>query len=260
MNFSTKSTRPGRTPMLRARCVTTKMVFCRRDARSQWPPPSPRPRRTGATTALALRNTFPNLTFGTPEVPQRNLLKTEWSSFTSKEVERLRTERALLGRSVAELIGEDTVEQLMAVLAGARRPSRWAWSGRRRTTRGRRDGAVSRTALPASDIPARARELYLAKLSRTIFSTEEVSFPLLPSESPATGEPLDLSSAELRSVSPHHLRFMRNMGQGSRQRLDAQGGIDPRSPRPARCADRSTQSTASHGPAGTRARRPRPTR
>jgi two-component system, chemotaxis family, sensor kinase Cph1 len=68
---------------------------------------------------------------------------------------------------------------------------------------------------PASDIPAQARELYLAKLSRTIASTEDISYPLLPAESPATGAPLDLSLAELRSVSPHHLRFMRNMGQVS---------------------------------------------
>ncbi|MFD3443560.1 diguanylate cyclase domain-containing protein [Microbacteriaceae bacterium 4G12] len=68
---------------------------------------------------------------------------------------------------------------------------------------------------PASDIPAQARELYLAKLSRTIFSTEDAPEPLVPEQSPATGEPLDLSSAELRSVSPHHLQFMRNMGQAS---------------------------------------------
>jgi chemotaxis family two-component system sensor kinase Cph1 len=68
---------------------------------------------------------------------------------------------------------------------------------------------------PASDIPAQARELYLAKVSRTIFSTEDVTFPLVPTENPVTGQPLDLSSAELRSVSPHHLQFMRNMGQAS---------------------------------------------
>jgi chemotaxis family two-component system sensor kinase Cph1 len=68
---------------------------------------------------------------------------------------------------------------------------------------------------PASDIPAQARELYLAKLSRTIFSTEDAAFPLVPAGNPESGEPLDLSSAELRSVSPHHLQFMRNMGQAS---------------------------------------------
>jgi chemotaxis family two-component system sensor kinase Cph1 len=68
---------------------------------------------------------------------------------------------------------------------------------------------------PASDIPAQARELYLTKLSRTIFSTAELAYPLRPVEVPTTGQPLDLSHAELRSVSPHHLQFMRNMGQAS---------------------------------------------
>ncbi|WP_227497209.1 bifunctional diguanylate cyclase/phosphodiesterase [Planctomonas psychrotolerans] len=68
---------------------------------------------------------------------------------------------------------------------------------------------------PASDIPHQARELYLAKLSRTIYSTDGVAIPLLPAESPVTGEPLDLSYAELRSISPHHLQFMRNIGQAS---------------------------------------------
>ncbi len=68
---------------------------------------------------------------------------------------------------------------------------------------------------PASDIPAQARELYLAKLSRTIFSTADAPQPVLPESGPVLGEPLDLSYAELRAVSPHHLQFMRNMGQAS---------------------------------------------
>jgi chemotaxis family two-component system sensor kinase Cph1 len=68
---------------------------------------------------------------------------------------------------------------------------------------------------PASDIPAQARALYLTKLSRTIFSTAELAYPLCPVEVPRTGQPLDLSHAELRSVSAHHLQFMRNMGQAS---------------------------------------------
>ena len=68
---------------------------------------------------------------------------------------------------------------------------------------------------PASDIPHQARELYLTKLSRTIASTDELVYQLVPAENPVTGEPLDLSSSELRSVSPHHLQFMRNIGQAS---------------------------------------------
>ena len=65
---------------------------------------------------------------------------------------------------------------------------------------------------PASDIPQQARSLYLTKLSRQIVSTEDAGTPLVSVEESA---PLDLSSAELRAVSPHHLQFMRNMGQAS---------------------------------------------
>ena len=72
---------------------------------------------------------------------------------------------------------------------------------------------------PASDIPTQARELYLTKLSRMIASSAGetsalLSQPAVGGESvPATT--IDLSRAELRSVSPFHLQFMRNMGQAS---------------------------------------------
>ncbi|CAN5206857.1 hypothetical protein BH09ACT5_BH09ACT5_09450 [soil metagenome] len=67
---------------------------------------------------------------------------------------------------------------------------------------------------PASDIPAQARRLYLTKLSRAIVSTSAAPVGLLalPGTVPTD---LDLSVAELRSVSPFHLQFMRNMGQAS---------------------------------------------
>lgn len=67
---------------------------------------------------------------------------------------------------------------------------------------------------PGSDIPAQARQLYLTKLSRAIVSTTAAPVPLLalPDAEP---QHLDLSVAELRSVSPFHLQFMRNMGQAS---------------------------------------------
>jgi chemotaxis family two-component system sensor kinase Cph1 len=65
---------------------------------------------------------------------------------------------------------------------------------------------------PASDIPAQARELYLTKLSRAIVSSQGETSRLL---GVTPGPPLDLSFAELRSVSPHHLEFMRNMGQAT---------------------------------------------
>ncbi|WP_226654216.1 sensor domain-containing diguanylate cyclase [Leifsonia sp. LS1] len=66
---------------------------------------------------------------------------------------------------------------------------------------------------PASDIPQQARALYLTKLSRAIVSTDDLGTPLVALD--AAEPPLDLSQAELRAVSPHHLEFMRNMGQAS---------------------------------------------
>jgi len=68
---------------------------------------------------------------------------------------------------------------------------------------------------PAADIPAQARELY--KLSRTrLIPTADYEPELIePPLSPVDGRPLDLSLAALRSVSPVHLQYMRNMGTGS---------------------------------------------
>jgi chemotaxis family two-component system sensor kinase Cph1 len=66
---------------------------------------------------------------------------------------------------------------------------------------------------PSSDIPRQARELYLRKLSRVIASTSDEPAALL-SIAGAVAE-IDLGLSELRSVSPHHLQFMRNMGQAS---------------------------------------------
>ena len=66
---------------------------------------------------------------------------------------------------------------------------------------------------PASDIPSQARALYIEKRSRAIADTEDPGLAvltLLP-EAPLA----DLGITELRAVSPHHLQFMRNMGQAS---------------------------------------------
>lgn len=65
---------------------------------------------------------------------------------------------------------------------------------------------------PASDIPRQARELYLANHIRLIPDAHYEPVPLVaaaPGLDPAT---LDLSFAALRSVSPVHLEYMRNMG------------------------------------------------
>jgi len=64
---------------------------------------------------------------------------------------------------------------------------------------------------PASDIPAQARELYRLNRLRVIPDANYVPVPIEPPLAKG-GEPLDLSFAALRSVSPVHLQYMRNMG------------------------------------------------
>jgi len=64
---------------------------------------------------------------------------------------------------------------------------------------------------PASDIPRQARELYRANRIRVIEDANYQPSPLVPANNPRTGRPLDMSFAALRSVSPVHLQYMRNM-------------------------------------------------
>jgi two-component system, chemotaxis family, sensor kinase Cph1 len=68
---------------------------------------------------------------------------------------------------------------------------------------------------PASDIPAQARELYRINRMRLIADCDYEPVPIEPAADPGTGEPLDLSFSVLRSVSPVHLEYMRNMGTGA---------------------------------------------
>ena len=65
---------------------------------------------------------------------------------------------------------------------------------------------------PASDIPRQARELYRTNRIRLIQDAHYQPSPLVPANNPLTGQPLDMSYATLRSVSPVHLQYMRNMG------------------------------------------------
>lgn len=65
---------------------------------------------------------------------------------------------------------------------------------------------------PASDIPRQARELYRINRIRVIENADYLPSPLLPATNPRTGNALDMSFAALRSVSPVHLQYMRNMG------------------------------------------------
>ncbi|WP_341957819.1 ATP-binding protein [Pseudomonas sp. RC10] len=65
---------------------------------------------------------------------------------------------------------------------------------------------------PASDIPEQARELYRLNWLRIIPDAAYVPVPMVPALRPDTGQPLDMSYAVLRSVSPIHCQYMQNMG------------------------------------------------
>lgn len=65
---------------------------------------------------------------------------------------------------------------------------------------------------PAADIPRQARELYRVNRIRVIEDANYQPSPLQPATNPRTGKALDMSFAALRSVSPVHLQYMRNMG------------------------------------------------
>lgn len=64
---------------------------------------------------------------------------------------------------------------------------------------------------PATDIPAQARALYRRQPLRLIPDVNYVPVPVLPGRGP-NGLPLDLGLAALRSVSPVHIQYLRNMG------------------------------------------------
>jgi light-regulated signal transduction histidine kinase (bacteriophytochrome)/DNA-binding response OmpR family regulator len=84
------------------------------------------------------------------------------------------------------------------------------WSGEV-VSEHREEGVTSYlgTHFPASDIPKQARELYTRKLLGLIPEVAYSPVPLLALEQ---GPPLDMSHCVLRSVSPIHLEYLRNMG------------------------------------------------
>ncbi|SHJ11739.1 ATP-binding protein [Aquimarina spongiae] len=64
---------------------------------------------------------------------------------------------------------------------------------------------------PASDIPQQARKLFLKQGVRIIEDVSSEPIPILPANR-KTSVSLDLSKSELRSVSPIHIEYLRNMG------------------------------------------------
>ncbi len=67
---------------------------------------------------------------------------------------------------------------------------------------------------PASDIPKQARELYKKNLIRIIADVNGQTVPIVPQKDPH-GQILDLSTSVLRSVSPIHIEYLKNMGVGA---------------------------------------------
>lgn len=65
---------------------------------------------------------------------------------------------------------------------------------------------------PASDIPAQARRLYEINWIRMIEDVDGVSSSLQPAIEDAKRAPLDMSHSMLRSVSPFHIEYLKNMG------------------------------------------------
>lgn len=65
---------------------------------------------------------------------------------------------------------------------------------------------------PASDIPAQARRLYVRNLVRVLSDVDATPVPLVPAMHPDTDAALDMSFVMLRSMSPVHIRYLRNMG------------------------------------------------
>jgi light-regulated signal transduction histidine kinase (bacteriophytochrome) len=64
---------------------------------------------------------------------------------------------------------------------------------------------------PASDIPSQARALYTRSLIRIIHDVDAVPVPVVP-ELDEHRRPIDLSLSVLRSVSPIHIEYLKNMG------------------------------------------------
>lgn len=65
---------------------------------------------------------------------------------------------------------------------------------------------------PASDIPQIARRLYERNRIRVLVDVEYAPVPLEPRLSPITGQDLDMSLCFMRSMSPLHIQYLKNMG------------------------------------------------
>jgi light-regulated signal transduction histidine kinase (bacteriophytochrome) len=65
---------------------------------------------------------------------------------------------------------------------------------------------------PASDIPQIARRLYERNRVRVLVDVEYEPVPIVPRQSPLNDRDLDMSLCWLRSMSPIHIQYLKNMG------------------------------------------------
>jgi two-component system, chemotaxis family, sensor kinase Cph1 len=65
---------------------------------------------------------------------------------------------------------------------------------------------------PASDIPPQAQRLYTINLVRVVADTDAIPAPIMPALHPRSRRPLDLSFSAVRSLSPIHIEYLRNIG------------------------------------------------
>jgi light-regulated signal transduction histidine kinase (bacteriophytochrome) len=72
---------------------------------------------------------------------------------------------------------------------------------------------------PAGDIPAQARNLFNMNLIRFIPDINCQPVELIPDCNPLTGRPLELGGSLLRTVSPCHVQYLKNMNVGASMTL-----------------------------------------
>ncbi len=65
---------------------------------------------------------------------------------------------------------------------------------------------------PKTDVPQQARQLYLENWIRLITDSHYEPVEIIPTTNPTTHQPTDLSQSVLRSVSPLHIEYLKNMG------------------------------------------------
>ena len=65
---------------------------------------------------------------------------------------------------------------------------------------------------PSLDIPSQARKLFTINWLRLIADVSSKAVEILPSNNPITNHSLDLTYSVLRSVSPCHIKYLKNMG------------------------------------------------